>query len=191
MFFSYDIDCCTNFLFGLYDEIINESRLFPHFLPVSSCAVFQSGHGIKELPIPVKIANYPLLYFRMNSCNFKGMYLHKEWDCRFGKSLILAWLSLTLVSYVPYYVNFRLNNWPDMTSVLPCFLNKFGWYFYKFFAEVFCVLLRRVESWTEIKELIKRQFLTVLYSVTNKSHASQFWQLGHSEQVIFYQTNFI
>ena len=42
--------------------------------------------------ILVKIAYYSLLYWWMNSCNFKSKQLHKEWqwDGKFGKSLILA-----------------------------------------------------------------------------------------------------
>ena len=55
----------------------------------------------------------------MNSSNLRGMQLRKEW--------LLAWLSLTLVSYIPYYANFRLNNGPNMSSVLACFLGQFGW----------------------------------------------------------------
>ena len=85
----------------------------------------QKGHNI-----PVKITNYPPLYWWMNSSNFKGMQLNNKWpwDCKFGKSLILAWLSLPLVSYTLYYGNYWLSNKPDMSSVLACFLRQFGYY---------------------------------------------------------------
>ena len=43
--------------------------------------------------------------------NFRSMQLLKEWPwhSKFGKSLILAWLSFSSDSHIPYYVNFRLN----------------------------------------------------------------------------------
>ena len=70
------------------------------------------------------------------------MQLLKEWPWhrKFGKSLILAWLSFSSVSHIPYYVNFRFINGPNISSVLECFLRQLGRYTYKsFFAELFCV----------------------------------------------------
>ena len=62
--------------------------------------------------ILVKVANYPLLYWWMNSGNIKSKQLRKEgpWDCKFGRSLIMFLLSFTLVSHIPYYIDFRFNN---------------------------------------------------------------------------------
>ena len=64
--------------------------------------------------------------------------------CKFGglKSYLFLVLSrvplilpLTLVSYIPYYVNFRYDNGPDMSSVLECFLGQYGCYTEQF---LFC-----------------------------------------------------
>ena len=63
----------------------------------------------------------------MNSSNFRSMQLLKEWPWhrKFVKSLILTILSFSLVSRIPYYhVNFRFNNWPNMSSILACFLSQ-------------------------------------------------------------------
>ena len=56
----------------------------------------------------------------MNSTSFRGMQLLDEWpeDCKFGSSLLLAWLALTLVSYIPYYIKFRFNNGSDISSFI-------------------------------------------------------------------------
>ena len=43
-------------------------------------------------------------------------------------SLILAWLSLILVNYIPYYVTFRFYNGPVMSSDFVCYLGRFGCY---------------------------------------------------------------
>ena len=40
--------------------------------------------------------------------------------------LILALLSFSLVSHIPYYVNCRFNNGPNISSDLACFLCQFG-----------------------------------------------------------------
>ena len=79
------------------------------------------------LCILVKISNYPLLYWWMNSSNFISIQLLKEWHWHrnFGKSLILAFLSFSSVSHIPYYINFRFNNGPNMSSILACFLCQF------------------------------------------------------------------
>ena len=57
--------------------------------------------------ILVKFANYPLLHCWMNNSNFRGMQRRREWplDCKFGKPMILAWLSLTLA-----WVIFRISS---------------------------------------------------------------------------------
>ena len=62
----------------------------------------------------------------MNSSNFRCMQLLKVWPWhrKFNKSLILALLSFTPVSHIPYYVNFRFNNGPNMSSVPACFLHQ-------------------------------------------------------------------
>ena len=59
----------------------------------------------------------------MNSSNFKSMQLLKEWPwhCKFGKSLILGWMSLILVSNILYYVNTRFKNGSNMSPVLALF----------------------------------------------------------------------
>ena len=77
--------------------------------------------------ILVKIANYPLLYWWMNSSNFRSMQLLKEWPWhrKFGKSLIWALLSFSSVSHIPYYINFRFNYGPNMSSNLACSLCQF------------------------------------------------------------------
>ena len=56
--------------------------------------------------ILVKIANYPLLYWWMNSSNFRSIQRLKEWPWhrQFVKSLILALLSFSLIIRIPYYV---------------------------------------------------------------------------------------
>ena len=63
----------------------------------------------------------------MNGSNFRSMQLLKEWPWhrKFVKSLIVALLSFSSVSQIPYYVNFRFNNWPNMSSVRACFLRQF------------------------------------------------------------------
>ena len=77
--------------------------------------------------ILVKIANYPLLYWWINSSNFRSIQLLKEWPLhrKFGYSLILALLSFSSVSHIRYYINFRFNNGPNMSSILACFLCQF------------------------------------------------------------------
>ena len=77
--------------------------------------------------ILVKIANYPLLYWWMNSSNFRSIQLLKQWPWyrKFGKSLILASLSFSSASHIPYYINFRFNNRPNISSILACFLCQF------------------------------------------------------------------
>ena len=84
-------------------------------------------HEVWLNSILVKIANYPLLYWWMNSSNFRSIQLLKEWPWhrKFGKSLILALLSLSSVSHIPYYINFRFNNGPNMSSILACFFCQF------------------------------------------------------------------
>ena len=74
--------------------------------------------------ILVKIANYPLLYWWMNSSDFRSIQLLKEWPWH-RKTLILALLTFNSVSYIPYYINFRFNNRPNMSSILACFLCQF------------------------------------------------------------------
>ena len=94
----------------------------------------------------VKIANYHLLYWWMNGSTYRGMQLRNEWtkDWTCVRSLTLASLSLTLVSYILYYVNFRFHNGPDMSSVFVCFLGQFGCYTYKFlFLQKYIVLCMR------------------------------------------------
>ena len=63
----------------------------------------------------------------INSSNFRDMQLRKEWhlDCKFDKSLLLPRFSLTLVIYIPYNINFRFHNGPDMLLVLAYFLGQF------------------------------------------------------------------
>ena len=63
----------------------------------------------------------------MNSSNFRSIQLLKEWPLhrKFGKSLILALLSFRLVSNIPYYINFRFNDMPNMSSILAFFLCQF------------------------------------------------------------------
>ena len=92
-------------------------------LPV--CKLFCKLESIEN--ILVKIANYPLLYWWMNSSNFRSIQLLKEWPWhrKFGNSLILALLSFSSVSRSPYYINFRLNNRPNMSSILACLLCPF------------------------------------------------------------------
>ena len=74
--------------------------------------------------------NGAILYWWMNSGNVRSMQLLKEWLWlrKFCKSSILATLSFSSVSHIPYYVNFRFNNGPNMSSVLACFLRQFGRY---------------------------------------------------------------
>ena len=63
----------------------------------------------------------------MNSSKFRSTQLLKEWPWhrKFGKSLILALLSFNSVSHTPYYINFRFNNGPNMSSILACFICRF------------------------------------------------------------------
>ena len=77
--------------------------------------------------ILVKIANYALLYWWMNNSYFRSIQLLKEWPWhrKFGKSLIIALLPFSSVRHIPYYINFRFNNRPNMSSILACFLCKF------------------------------------------------------------------
>ena len=56
----------------------------------------------------------------LEACN----YAANDPETIFDISLI----SLTVVSYSPYYVNFWFDNGPDMSSVLACFLGQFGCY---------------------------------------------------------------
>ena len=92
--------------------------------------------------ILVNIANSPLLYWRMNIIYFRSMQLLKEWPWhrQFGKSWMLALLSYSLVSHIPYYINFRFNNGPNMSSVLSCILRQFGRYTLKVFLQKYFVL---------------------------------------------------
>ena len=97
---------------------------------ISSRITHSFSSATNWITILVKIANYPLLYWWMNSSNFRNMQLLKEWTWhrKFGKSLILALLSFSSVSHIPYYINFRFNIGPNMSSILACFLCKFVLY---------------------------------------------------------------
>ena len=108
------------------------------------------------------------------------MQLLKEWPWhhKFGNSLMLAWFSLTFVSHIPYYVIFRFNNGPNMSSVLACFPRQFGRYTWKVFFSAkifFCYVSERcVKDFYGSNRI--NEFLTLLYSVSYKSNASKFWQ---------------
>ena len=44
--------------------------------------------------------------------------------CHSGGASVLLYFTFSSVSHIPYYVNFRLNNGPDMSSFLTCFLRQ-------------------------------------------------------------------
>ena len=124
--------------------------------------------------------------------NLRSMQLLKECSLhhKFGESLILAWLSFSSVSHIPYCVNFRLNNEPNMSSVLPCFLRQFGRYTQNVFVQKYLVLcVREVckRFLTEVKEL--RTVFNVFIFCVLKKRSLQI--LTINLQFYFYQINFI